>query len=106
MLRKHIHFAENMHYWIAFVVLLLMMAPTSRSRIVSYCICSILCSVILFSLIKLDSNYISNYIKGNTKQSISIVLFSIAHTVVLANSFNLMWRPSNKLQVLAPLTFD
>ena len=101
MLRKKIHLAENKYYWIAFVLTLLMMAPTDRSVIVRYCICSISCSVILFSLIKLDSNYISNFVKRNTKQSIFIVLFSIAHAVILANSFNIMWRPSNKLEVLA-----
>lgn len=94
-------FIENKCYWIAFIVSLLMLASTDPSTIVWYCLYAIISSTLVFSTLKLEPNYIINYIRENTKQGMLIILFSIIHSSILARSFYLVWIPSNKLASLA-----
>ncbi len=101
MEHKRFHLGENKYYWLAFILTLLTMAPTDKDRIVWYCLAAILCSTVLFSLIKLGPHYLSAFIKENRKLSVPIFLFSLAHSVLLSRSFYLMFLPSNRFAALA-----
>ena len=47
------------------------------SRNQRHCLYAIISSTLVFSTLKLEPNYIINYIRENTKQGMLIILFSI-----------------------------
>ncbi len=101
MEKKRFHLFENKFYWIALILSLLTLLPTDRHLIVWYGMAAVLFATLLFSWIDLGPQYLPRYVKENRKQSVPILLFSIAHAAVLSKSFYMLWLPSNKLAALA-----